>query len=118
MTPASERVDFRSRALAWIQAIPPGSVATYGQIAALAGHPRAPRQVGMMLRGLSAQSDVPWQRVVNRNGGLSTWRIGAGELQQALLEAEGICFDAEGYCDLARYQWQPDLNTIRAHTNP
>ncbi|MGV3526812.1 MAG: MGMT family protein [Candidatus Sericytochromatia bacterium] len=118
MAHTSDPGDFRKRVLAWVTAIPKGSVATYGQIAALAGHPRAPRQVGMILRGLRAQSDVPWQRVINREGGLSTWRIGAGDLQQALLEAEGVCFDAEGHCDLVRYQWQPDYHTIQSHTNP
>jgi methylated-DNA-protein-cysteine methyltransferase-like protein len=95
----------RERVLYWVAQIPPGRVATYGQIAALAGHPRAPRQVGMILHGLKDASALPWFRVLNRSGGISTWRLGFGELQQRLLEAEGIEFDDLGCCDLSRYQW-------------
>lgn len=98
----------RERVLYWVAQIPSGRVATYGQIAALAGHPRAPRQVGMILHGLKDATALPWFRVLNRSGGISTWRLGFGELQQRLLEAEGIVFDDEGCCDLARYQWSGD----------
>ena len=76
-------------------------------LALLAGHPRAARQVGVMLRGLSAREaeTLPWFRVINAQGGLSTYKVGAGELQRALLEAEGVRFDEEGRCDLARYRF-------------
>ena len=80
-------------------------MATYGQIARLAGHPKAARQVGGVLHGLRDHEEVPWQRIINAQGGISTYKVGAGELQRALLEAEGITFDSEGYCDLERYRW-------------
>ena len=99
---------FRERVLDLIQQIPMGSVATYGQIAALAGSPRAARQVGGILRGLKDPENVPWQRVVNAQGGLSTWKTGAGELQQALLLAEGIAFDTQGCCNLEKHLWKAD----------
>ena len=97
---------FRTKVLELVDRIPEGEVATYGQIARLAGHPRAARQVGMVLYGLSDKEAerVPWQRVINAKGGISTYKVGAGELQRALLEAEGIIFREDGTCDLERYQ--------------
>ena len=89
-------------------AVPPGKVATYGQIARLAGSPRAARQVGGVLRGLHTDGEVPWQRVINAQGGISTYKVGAGELQRALLESEGVIFDLEGRCDLEHYRWSPE----------
>jgi len=98
---------FRARVLELVLQIPPGKVATYGQIALLAGQPGAARQVGWVLRGLSAgeAERIPWQRVINVQGGISTYKVGSGELQRALLEAEGVTFDHRGRCDLARYSW-------------
>ena len=86
---------------------------TYGSVATVAGHPRAPRQVGFVLRGLPDENDaggVPWQRVVNASGGISTYRVGTGELQRALLLAEGVHFGASGRCDLREYGWWPDAD--------
>lgn len=100
---------YRERVLDWVQRIPLGKVATYGQIAALAGKPRAPRQVGQILAGVPAPDQVPWQRVINTKGEISTYRRGVGELQRAMLESEGICFDSDGRCDLGKYLWQPEL---------
>ncbi|ADI15512.1 MGMT family protein [Truepera radiovictrix] len=97
---------FRQRVLALVAQVPAGCVVTYSQVALAAGHPGAARQVGGVLRGLSPREAavVPWQRVVNARGGLSTYKVGAGELQRALLEAEGVRFDAAGRLDLARYR--------------
>lgn len=102
----TELGDYRTQVLANIRRIPPGRVATYGQIARLAGKPQAPRQVGNILSGLKpADGDVPWQRVVNAQGGVSP-RLGYGaEIQRQLLEAEGVEFGSEEHCSLARYQW-------------
>lgn len=98
-------VSYRSRVLALVRLIPAGRVATYGQIARLAGKPRAPRQVGNILAGLKAdEGDVPWQRVLNAQGGVSPRADFGGEIQQQLLEAEGIRF-VQGRCDLSRCQW-------------
>lgn len=104
-----QNASFRQRVMALVAQIPAGQVATYGQIAALAGSPRAARQVGGVLSALPPDTAVPWQRVINRQGSLSTWRKGCGELQQALLEAEGIVFDASGACDLSCYGWSGPL---------
>lgn len=80
---------------------------SYGQVALWVGSPRAARQVGGVLYGLrEADGDVPWQRVVNARGGISTYKVGAGELQVALLRADGVEVTADGV-DLARWGWRP-----------
>lgn len=88
--------------------IPRGQVATYGQVARLAGLPGYARQVGYALFRIDKDSDVPWQRVVNAKGEISRspLRYGSDDLQRVLLEDEGIEFDATGRLDLTRYQWQ------------
>jgi methylated-DNA-protein-cysteine methyltransferase related protein len=99
---------FRERVLRIVRAVPSGRVITYGQVALLAGAPRAARQVGGVLYG-NRDADVPWQRVVNARGGISTYKIGAGELQEALLRAEGVSVAPDGI-DLGRYGWLPDVS--------
>lgn len=94
--------------IAIVSEVPAGKVVSYGQVALLAGAPRAARQVGAVLRGLREWEDVPWQRVINAKGRISTYKVGAGELQRALLEAEGIEFDDDERVDLRRYRWDPD----------
>lgn len=98
---------FRERVLELVRSVPEGQVTTYGAVARLAGSPRAARQVGMVLRGLGDAEGVPWHRVLNAQGGISTYRIGCGELQRALLEAEGVTFNALGRCDLQGFGWRP-----------
>jgi methylated-DNA-protein-cysteine methyltransferase-like protein len=107
-------VNWPAAVLGWVAAIPPGRVATYGQIAALSGRPRAARQVGMILR--RAGAEVPWHRVINAQGSLSTWRTGLGELQTHLLQAEGVVFE-QGFCALARFGWQPEAD-FQPHLEP
>ena len=105
---------FRRSVLDLVAEIPEGYVATYGQIALLAGQPRAARQVGGVLHGLSgAEAErIPWHRVINARGALSTYKVGAGELQRALLASEGVQFDAQGRCDLARYRFPFGLSGL------
>jgi methylated-DNA-protein-cysteine methyltransferase-like protein len=92
-----------------IHCIPPGKVATYGQIARILGMPHAARTVGWALRAVPDGSDVPWQRVINARGTLSLDAHGAA-IQRALLEEEGIVFDEQGRIDLKVYGWAgPDL---------
>jgi methylated-DNA-protein-cysteine methyltransferase related protein len=98
---------FRERVLRLVRSIPPGRVGTYGQVALLAGSPRAAQQVGGVLYGSGEREDVPWQRVVNASGGISTHKVGIGELQEALLRAEGVVVGPYGV-DLERYGWVPD----------
>ncbi len=92
-----------------VKRIPIGRVATYGQVAALAGMPGAARQVGWALSALNAEDDVPWHRVINVQGRISPRgaRREAGDLQLALLEAEGIELGPGGRVDLGRYAWEP-----------
>jgi methylated-DNA-protein-cysteine methyltransferase-like protein len=93
-----------------IQRIPPGKVATYGQVAALAGLPRRARMVGAALRNTPDGLSLPWQRVINAQGTVSR-RSGLGVeegYQRHLLEEEGIVFDERGRIDLERYRWDPD----------
>ena len=91
----------------WIvQRIPPGKVATYGQIARLLGIPRSARTVGWALHSLPDDVEVPWQRVINARGSVSTgWEGDESTGQRALLEAEGIVFNRQGRVDLKVYGW-------------
>lgn len=89
--------------------IPRGKVATYGQIAALAGFPRHARLVGYALnRQLAPDSELPWHRVINSQGRLSLHKLdmNAENLQRFKLEQEGIRF-ANDRVDLKQYRWQP-----------
>lgn len=90
--------------------IPPGKVATYGQIARLVGQCTA-RRVGCALAAHRPQdSDVPWQRVINSQGRISHHGDGIGSLlQRQLLEEEGIIFDEKGHTDLAVFGWLPTV---------
>ena len=87
--------------------IPRGRVASYGDVAHLAGLGGAARQVGYALHALPEASRVPWQRVVNARGEISAARVRCGELpQRKILEREGVRFDERGRIDLARYGWR------------
>jgi len=95
-----------ARYYAVVAAIPEGRVASYGQIAALAGLAGRARQVGYALAALGGQSALPWHRVINAAGRISLDGESAA-LQRALLESEGIEFDAAGCVSLARFGWRP-----------
>lgn len=96
------------RIYATVARIPRGRVATYGQIARLAGLPGHARQVGYALHALDGESALPWQRVVSVRGAVSPRREpNAGTIQRRLLEREGIVFDAAGRIDLTRFLWRP-----------
>ena len=87
--------------------IPYGKVATYGQIALYLGHPRAARTVGWALHALPEGTEMPWHRVINSQGSVSTSRLThSADLQRAMLEEEGVVFDEKGFLDLALYRWE------------
>lgn len=89
-----------------VRRIPAGAVATYGQVAALAGLDGHARQVGYALHHLPEKNDVPWHRVVNARGEISPRSTGdSHELQRHLLEAEGVLLSAQGRVDLKRYRF-------------
>lgn len=89
-----------------IKQIPPGKVATYGQIAAYAGNPRASRQVSWILHSCSRKYDLPWHRVINRKGRISLPLYRGYETQKDLLEKEGIVFKEDQSIDLDIYLWR------------
>jgi methylated-DNA-protein-cysteine methyltransferase-like protein len=91
-----------------VKRIPKGRVATYGQIAAMAGIPRHARQVGYALRNTPDDLVLPWYRVVNAQGKVSMRsRPGCDDFQYILLADEGIEVGLEGKISLAKYQWNP-----------
>jgi methylated-DNA-protein-cysteine methyltransferase-like protein len=91
-----------------VREIPQGRVMTYGQIATLLGAPRAARAVGYALRASSPDDHIPWQRVINRTGGISArGEVERPLLQRVLLEAEGVRFRADETCDLREFQHHP-----------
>lgn len=89
-----------------VRRIPRGRVATYGQVAGLAGFPRGARLVGMVLQRLPSGTRVPWHRVINAQGRLSFPRGSAHyRLQRSKLEREGVRFKGERV-ELEYYQWR------------
>lgn len=97
---------FRKRVREVVSSIPPGRIASYGTVAALMGHPRAARGVGSALCALEHGTEVPWWRVVNRAGRISTTCLDhTAQLQRALLEAEGVEFDEDDAVSWERFGW-------------
>ncbi len=87
-----------------VKNIPKGRVATYGQVAMMAGNPRWARVVGYALHNNPDPSIIPCHRVVNREGRVATaFAFGGGETQRKLLEKEGIVFEPDGSIDLEKF---------------
>jgi methylated-DNA-protein-cysteine methyltransferase-like protein len=99
-----EKEDFRAKVWQIIHAIPRGRVATYGQIARLADHPNQARLVGKILSQLPTGSNLPWHRVLNAQGRISS---PGGETQKIRLAAEDIIL-VNGRVNLKFYQWDID----------
>lgn len=100
---------FMERAKKVLKKIPKGKVATYGQVAALAGNPKAARQVVRLLHSSSDKDKLPWHRVINSKGGISLSGGQGYELQKAMLKAEGVRFKLNDLVDLTVYGWSPTL---------
>lgn len=94
-----------------VRQIPRARVATYGQVAELAGLPGHARLVGYALFRAVVSDDVPWHRVINAKGRISEspFREGNDYLQRSLLQSEGVEFDESGKINLHQYRWQPDF---------
>ena len=113
--PKTDMAAFRRRVYRLVALIPKGRVATYGQIADLAGFPRHARHVGNALGAKHGLPDLPWHRVINsqgrisqRNGASHTARPGRVErLQLRKLKADGVRFEGQRV-DLDRYRWRPE----------
>ncbi|UCG91612.1 MAG: MGMT family protein [candidate division WOR-3 bacterium] len=101
------RKSFYQRVIDIIKKVPYGKVATYGQIAAYAGNPRAARQVSYILHSSSGKENLPWHRVINSKGGISLRRRHGYELQKQLLKKEGIKFTKNDTVDLEKFLWLP-----------
>ena len=98
---------YRQRVYKLVKRIPKGRVMTYGQIAEILGEGYTPRTVGYVMHGADAEN-FPWQRVINAQGKCSTGKLTLPvNLQQAILESEGVKFDDKGRCDLNLVLWAP-----------
>jgi methylated-DNA-protein-cysteine methyltransferase-like protein len=99
--------EFSRKVMALVKKIPKGKVATYGQIAALAGKPHGARGVGWILHSSTRAHDLPWQRVLNSKGRISfDSRSAEFKEQKKLLVSEGIRFSDGNQIDLDRFQWK------------
>jgi methylated-DNA-protein-cysteine methyltransferase related protein len=107
--PAAVSGNRYERVYAVVRRIPRGRVATYGQVAALAGLPGQARFVGYALAALPEGSALAWQRVINAQGRVSPRRgaTGAEALQAAMLRSEGVRIGPEGSIALAAFRWRP-----------
>jgi methylated-DNA-protein-cysteine methyltransferase-like protein len=98
---------FRGSVLKIVSLVPKGKLVSYGQVAMMAGHPRAARQVGWVLHALPRGSKIPWQRVVNTNGYIPSKGREFEAMEQIIrLRSEGIEVDDDGKLDLEFYRWR------------
>ena len=100
-----DNISFRERVEALVAQIPRGRVMTYGQIAALCGQPRAARIVGGIAH--FGNPDLPWQRVINKSGGLASGYPGGRRGHKQVLEAEGVSVSDNYRVDVERLLWWP-----------
>lgn len=99
-------MNFYNKVYEIVKKIPKGKVASYGQIASIAGNPRASRAVGYALHRNPSQQTIPCHRVVNKEGKLApSFAFGGIDAQKALLESEGVEVD-EGYVNMHKYKWE------------
>jgi methylated-DNA-protein-cysteine methyltransferase related protein len=100
--------DMTQEIIGIIKSIPRSRVATYGQIARLAGYPNGARQVVRILHTCSVKYDLPWHRVINAKGKIALSPYNGADEQKALLEKEGVIFSDEFEVDLKKYGWKPE----------
>ncbi len=107
-TPTPDPRSTYERIYAVVKKIPRGRVATYGQVATLAGLDGHARQAGYALHSLPERNDIPWHRVINARGEVSARTTSdSHELQRVLLEGEGVSFSPDGRVSLEKYRWRP-----------
>lgn len=98
---------FTKRVISIILEIPPGKIMTYGQIAKVAGSPRAARQVVRILHSMSNKYNLPWHRVINSKGEIGIQDEELFFLQKTALEGEGIVFMNHRRINISDYQYDP-----------
>lgn len=97
-----------------VKQVPRGKIVSYGQIAALLGSPRAARTVGWALHSMPDNMEIPWHRVINSQGRISIGDCGhSSDIQQLLLEQEGVVFDDRGTVDMKIFQWRPTSEKLK-----
>ena len=101
-------MNFFEQVYAIIRTVPPGQVISYGQVAFLAGNPRMARQVGWALH--ACPDDVPWHRVVRKDGSLPCLSPEGSSRQKMLLETEGVTFDERGHVLRIHFEDEPDVS--------
>ena len=106
---------FKQNVIKAVSLVPKGKVASYGQVAAWIGQPRAARQVGGTLRSIEENAKVPWWRVVNNAGVISIKgaKYATKELQKSLLEKEGVKVQKDFTLDIEKYRFKPDPRSVK-----
>lgn len=113
-----KKTHFFEKVWHFVEHIPYGKVVSYGQIAAVIGHPRAARTVGWAMHAVPEDRELPWHRVINSQGRVSTsCPEHGGGLQEELLKNEGVIFSASDRIDMDMFQWRPDTEQIDAIVN-
>lgn len=105
-----------ARVYAVVRRVPSGRVATYGQVARVAGLGNHARLVGYALAALPAETTIPWHRVINARGAVSHRRSGDTLSQRMRLEREGVRFDARGRASLSAHGWRPRSSASRSRS--
>lgn len=112
---------YRDRVYELVSKIPAGRVMTYGQIAEILGEGYTARTIGFVMHAANSE-DIPWQRVINSQGSCSTGKILLPyNIQQKILEEEGVEFNDKGRCKLDKYRWYPEgfrSEIIEKHEQP
>jgi methylated-DNA-protein-cysteine methyltransferase related protein len=107
---------FSTQVIEIIKCVPYGKVVSYGQVAALAGVPRAARQVGFALKRNESDGDIPWWRVINNEGRITIKGnfYNSAVLQKQMLEDEGIIVSKDFVVDMQEYRFRPNIDQMRS----
>jgi len=109
---------YREKVYKIVREIPSGRVMTYGQIADILGAGYTARTIGYVMHAAETEN-VPWQRVINSQGSCSTSKLFLPyNVQQKMLEDEGVAFSDKGKCDLEKYRWFPEGYEPEADEQP
>jgi methylated-DNA-protein-cysteine methyltransferase-like protein len=109
---------YRERVYEIVREIPVGRVMTYGQIAEILGKGYTPRTIGYVMHAADTEK-IPWQRVINAQGACSTGKLTMPiNIQQKILEDEGVEFNEKGRCDLKIYLWSPEGFEVEEENQP